>query len=83
MNFTTWENILLYAWGLQQQDRRIFLSICAMLCWEVWKERNYRNLDTRAMVLFRIILSFFQFYIDISSGMEHLYRERGCGDDFR
>jgi hypothetical protein len=59
--------------------RRSFLSLCAIFYWFVWKERNRRvfkgTTGTRAMILFRQVLSYFQFYTGSPSGLDHLYRK--------
>jgi hypothetical protein len=77
--FHSWDDVLDSVSLLTQPIRRSFLSLSAIFCWFVWQEHNRRvfkgTTGTRAMVLFRQVLSYFQFYIGSPSGLDHLYRE--------
>jgi hypothetical protein len=79
MHFNCWEEVFHYATSLSKHVRRFYFSLCAIFCWLVWKERNNRSFrgrtGMRGMVLFRTVLSSFQFYTGSSSGLEHLFQD--------
>jgi hypothetical protein len=79
INFTSWEDMLQYTAGFHENYGIFLMSLCAVFCWGLWLERNKRvfkgGCGIRLRVLFRTILSLFQFLTGNSSGLDQVFRD--------